>query len=196
MPRGTCRQLVRGLDTRRRWLGPLEFWPWWNGSCVECGRLGLFLWLATTARGLLFTKATSRAQRGDERCTCHRPWRNSFSKRQHLGRRRESAVLIRQVTTWRLESIGLKSLTAFHDLTNALGSVKWEAMDRAVASLLGPNALIGQQRYRLATTTIQGRDGDITLKIGEGWFMGDPLMVALCSGWLFTLDDPLAAGGG
>ena len=52
-------------------------------------------------------------------------------------------------------------------------------MDRAVASLLGPNALIGQQRYRLATTTIPGRNGDITLKIGEGGLMGDPLMVAL-----------------
>ena len=51
------------------------------------------------------------------------------------GRRRDSAVLIRQVTTWRLERGGLKSFTAFHDLTNAFGTVKWEAMDRAVASL-------------------------------------------------------------
>ena len=42
-------------------------------------------------------------------------------------RRRESAVLIRQVTIWRLERLGLRSLTAFHDLTNAFGSVKWEA---------------------------------------------------------------------
>ena len=42
-------------------------------------------------------------------------------------------------TTWRLERLGLKSLTAFHDLTNAFGSVKWEAMDRAAAALLGPN---------------------------------------------------------
>ena len=36
-----------------------------------------------------------------------------------------------------LERLGLKSLTAFHDLTNAFGSVKWEAMDRAAAALLG-----------------------------------------------------------
>ena len=83
-------------------------------------------------------------------------------------RRRESAVLIRQVTTWRLERLGLKSLTAFHDLTSAFGSVKWEAMDRAAASLLGPNCLLGQLKYRLATTTIPGKDGDVTLKIGEG----------------------------
>ena len=95
------------------------------------------------------------------------------------GRSRESTVLIRQVTTWRLERLGMKSLTAFHDLTNAFGSVKWEAMDRAAARLLGPNCLLGQQRYRLATTTIRGMDGDITLKIGEGGLMGDPLMVAL-----------------
>ena len=69
-------------------------------------------------------------------------------------------------------------MTAFHDLTNAFGSVKWEAVDRAAVRLLGPNGLLGQQRYRLTTTTISGMDGDITLKIGEG-VMGDPLMVAL-----------------
>ena len=33
--------------------------------------------------------------------------------------------------------------------------------------------------HRLATTTIPGKDGDVTLKIGEGGLMGDPLMVAL-----------------
>ena len=95
------------------------------------------------------------------------------------GRRRESAVLIRQVTTWRLERLGMKSLTDFHDLTNAFGSVKWEAMDRAAERLLGPNCLLGQQRYRLATTTIPGMDGEITLKIGKGGLTGDPLVVAL-----------------
>ena len=99
------------------------------------------------------------------------------------GRRRESAVLTRQVTTWRLERLGLKSLAAFHDLTNAFGSVKWEAMHRAAARMLGPNCLLGQQRHRLATTTIPGMDGDITLKIGRGGLMGDPLMVAL---WHFS----------
>ena len=166
-------------------LSLLVFWPWLNGSCVGCGRLGLFLWLATTARGFLFTKATSRAPRGDEWCTCYRPWEKQFCKA--LMRRkpdgvvggRESAVLMMQVTTWRLGRTGLESLMAFHDLTNAFGSVNREAMDRAVASLLGPNPLIGKQRYRLAITAIPGRDGDITLKIGEGGLMRDPLMVAL-----------------
>ena len=52
-------------------------------------------------------------------------------------------------------------------------------MDRAAAALLGPNHLLGLQRNRLATTTIPGNDGDISLKIGEGGLMGDPLMVAL-----------------
>ena len=42
----------------------------------------------------------------------------------------------------------------------------------------GPNCLLGQQRYRLATTTVPGMDGDIKLRIGEGRLMGDPLMVA------------------
>ena len=84
-----------------------------------------------------------------------------------------------QVTTWRLERLAMKSLTAFHDLTNAFAPVKWEAMDRAAERLLGPNCLYGQQRYRLATPTIQGMDGDITIKIEEGGLKGDPLMVAL-----------------
>ena len=66
-----------------------------------------------------------------------------------------------------------------HDLTNAFGSVKWEAMDRAAERLLGLGCLLEQQRYRLATTTILGMDGDITLKIGEGGLMGDALMAAL-----------------
>ena len=71
------------------------------------------------------------------------------------GRRRESAVLITQVTTWRLERLVLKSLTAFHDLTNVFGSVKWAAMDRAAERLLlGPSCPLGQQRNRLVTTTI------------------------------------------
>ena len=77
---------------------------------------------------------------------------------QEGGESRRSPT--RQVTTWRLERLGLKSLTAFHDLT--------EAMDRAAAGLLGPNCLLGQHRYRLATTTIRGKDGDVTLKIEVG----------------------------
>ena len=68
-------------------------------------------------------------------------------------------------------------------------------MDRAVTSLLGPNALIGQQRYMMATTTVPGRDDDVTLKIGEGGLMRDPLMVALFRVVFFTLDDPWAAAG-
>ena len=95
------------------------------------------------------------------------------------GRRRESAVLIRQASTWRLEHRGLKSLTAFYDLTKAFGSVKWEAIDRAAAPLLVPILLLGQQRYRLATTTVPGSDGDMSLRIGEGGLLSDPLMVAL-----------------
>ena len=81
-----------------------------------------------------------------------------------FGRRRESAVLIRQVTTWRLERLGLISLTAFHDLTNAFVSVKWEAMDRVAAGLLGSNCLLGSRgtgwrplRYRVKTETSRSK---------------------------------------
>ena len=169
---------------------------WWQSSCVEFGPLEQRRWLGITPPALLCTRATRRAPREREWCTCYLLWffkvllrtkRDMWSPPAPadwlhgyiLGRRRESAVLIRQVTTWRLERRGMKSLTAFHDLANAFGSVKWEAMDRAAARLLGPNCLLGQQRYRLATTTIPGMDGDITLKIGEGGLMGDPLVVAL-----------------
>ena len=61
----------------------------------------------------------------------------------------------------------MKSLTAFHDLTNAFGSVKWEAMGRAAERLSGPSCLLRQQRYRLATTTIPGMDGVSRSKLGK-----------------------------
>ena len=101
-----------------------------------------------------------------------------------------------QVTTWRLERLGLKSITAFHDLTKAFGSVKWEAKDRAVAFVLGPNALIGQEGCRLAITTIPGRDGDIALKIGEGGLTGGPADGGSVLGDVSTFADLLAAVGG
>ena len=126
--------------------------------------------------GKQFFKVLLRTKRGHVVTTCARrlaawihPWKEA----------RESAVLIWQVTTWKLERLVMKSLKAFHDHTNAFVSAKWEAMDRAAARLLGPNYLLGQQRYRLATTTIPGMDRDITLKKEEGRSMGDPLMVAL-----------------
>ena len=78
-------------------------------------------------------------------------WLHGYIPGRRRGRRRFSSD---RFMTSRLERLGLKSLTAFHDLTNAFGSGKWEVMDRAVAALLGPNALLGQQRCRLATTTI------------------------------------------
>ena len=53
-----------------------------------------------------------------------------------------------------------------------------------------------QQRYRLATTTIPGRDGDTTLKIGEDGLMGGPNDGGSVLGGVFTLDDSLAAVGG
>ena len=69
-----------------------------------------------------------------------------------------------------------------HGGWNALGS-----SHRDVASLVASNALIGQQRYRLATTTIPGRDGDITLKIGEGGLMGGSAHGGSVLGGLFNL---------
>ena len=46
------------------------------------------------------------------------------------GRRRESAVLIRQVPTWRLERLGL-------NITGAFGSVKWEAKEQGSGVIVG-----------------------------------------------------------
>ena len=172
--------VASGSDTRRRRSSLQASWPLWNGSCVVCDRRGLRLFRGTTAREPLCTKAMKPGPKG--RRVVHvlpsmgkqffkvlmrkKPNGGGWSQPEPAdwlhgyipGRRRESAVLIRQVTTWRLERLGLKSLTAFHDLTNAFGSVKWEALDRAVASLLRPDALVGQQRYMLATTTTPGRD--------------------------------------
>ena len=195
MPRGTCRQLATGLDIRPtcilalverllcrvRSLGTVPLaWHHSSGDPLHTSNMPgpkeRRLVHVLPSMGKQFFKALMRRKPNGGGWSQPEPadMLHGYISR----RRRESAVLIRQVTTWRLERIWLKSLTAFHDMTNAFGSVEWKAMDRAVASLLGPNALIGQQRYRLATTTIPGRDGDITLKTGEGWLMVDPLMVA------------------
>ena len=134
---------------------------------VSLRRVHVASWQRPGARGLQHARnMLNRCDGGDEsRVTVHgKQFFKALMRRKPNGggwsqpepadwlhgcsseRRRESAVLIRQVTTWRLERLGLKSLTAFHDLTNAFGSVKWEAKDRSVASLLGPNALIEQQK--------------------------------------------------
>ena len=117
MPRGTCCQMVKGSNIRPRRSSLLASWPLWKGSCVVCVRGGLRLWRGTTARG---ASAQQQQAGSGARVTVHGKTVLQSADAEEAGRRRESAVLIRQVTTWRLDRIGLKSLTAFHDLTNHL----------------------------------------------------------------------------
>ena len=162
---GICCFWAKGSDTRRRRSSLRASWPLKNCSCVVCDRRELRLLRHSSGGPLHQSKKPgpkgrrvvhvlpSMGKQFFQVLVRRKPtgggWAHpepaDWLHGQIPGSRRESAaVLIRQVTTWRLERFGLKSPTAFHDLTNAFGSVKWEAMDRAVASLLGPNALIGQ----------------------------------------------------
>ena len=198
MPHVTCHLLAWGLGTREkiepvRTLSLLErllcrvrsscaaplAWHHSSGAPLhksnKAGPKGKRVVHVLPSIGKQFFKVLLGTRRGGWMPPAPADWLHGYIP----GRRRESAILIRQASTWRLERLGLKLVTAFHDLTIAFRSVKWEAMDRAAEALLGPNHFLGQQRYRLATTTIPGNDGNISLKIGEGGLMGDPLMVAL-----------------
>ena len=119
MPRGTCGQLVRGLDIRRRWSSLLAFWPWWNGSCVVCGRRGTVPLAWHHSSGAPLHKSNKPGPKG--RRVVHvlpstgkqffkalmrrKPNGGGWSQPEpadwlhgHIpGKRRESAVLIRQV---------------------------------------------------------------------------------------------------
>ena len=80
-------------------------------------------------------------------------------------------VLIRQVTTWRLERLGLKSLTAFHDLTNAFGSVKWIGLWHPC---WGRMLLLQDGDHHVSRKGWRHHTQD-----WEGGLMGDKLVVAL-----------------
>ena len=84
--------------------------------------------------------------------------------------------------------------TSWYEIVDGL-SRPHQAMDRAAERLLGPNCLLGQQRYRLATTTIPGMDGDITLKIGEGGLMGDALFWVAFLPWTIRWQRAVAEEG-
>ena len=188
-PLGICRQEVRALATRGRTLSRCSLCRLWNSFLrrVRSSGTAPLAWHHTSGAPLhmsnkagpmgkesggrvTFFKVLLRTKRDMWSPLAPADWLHGYI----AGRRRESAVLIRQVTTWRLERLGMKSLTAFHDLTNAFGSVRWEAMDRAAARLLGPNCLLGEQRYRLATPTIPGMDGDWVA------FLPDDSLAACC----------------
>ena len=78
MPRGTCRQLVQGWTSDED--GRAYLYSGRGGTAsVSCAVVGdCFSGLARQLGGLLFTKATSQAPKGDERCTFFRPWRQFF----------------------------------------------------------------------------------------------------------------------
>ena len=133
MPLGICRQEIRGSATRGRKLSRCLPCLWWRGSCVEFGLLEQRRWLRTTALVLLCIRATRWAQRKESgACVtfCGQTVLQSSTED-------EEGYVVTTATTLRLERLGLKSLTAFHDLTNAFGLVKWEAMDRAAAKSVG-----------------------------------------------------------
>ena len=148
MPLGICRQEVRALATRGRKLSrcspcmekllcrvrssgtaPLA-WHHSSGAPLhnsnKAGPKGKRVVHVLPSAGKQFFKVLLRTKRDMWSPLVPADWLHGYIP----GRRRESAVLIRQVTTRRLERLGMKSLTAFHDLTNAFGSRRWTDLQR------------------------------------------------------------------
>ena len=65
---------------RKRKLSWCLLCLWWGGTCVEFGLLEQRRWRGTTARVLLCMRATRRAPRERQWCTCYLLWASSSSK--------------------------------------------------------------------------------------------------------------------
>lgn len=90
------------------------------------------------------------------------------------GRRKESAIMIQQIGSWKLWRMGVPHTLNNHDMTNAFASSEWSALDYASKLILEPpNWELGRQRYRWATVRLPTCDGGhVLLKTNTGGLMG------------------------
>ena len=73
-----------------------------------------------------------------------------------VGRRRETAVLIQNITTHRARKRWRFAGVAHHDLTNAFGPSEWTALDDTNTRLVcEEDCHLAEQRYKWATIEIK-----------------------------------------
>ena len=104
------------------------------------------------------------------------------------GRRREQAILIQTVTTWKLRQATRLSrnddkskynhITTLRDVANAFPSPKFDRLDRMIDRFMKGNFVqIMKVRHREARMKIVKRNGDwVVIKTGCGGMQGDTTM--------------------
>ena len=101
------------------------------------------------------------------------PWAHGAVR----GRRREVAMIVQKVISWRLSKGGWFHLTRFHDVKNGFWSLSHDLLKRVLAPpfVVGKKAAeLAQARFTDATVTVDWGTRDATdLRVGEGGMPGD-----------------------
>ncbi len=94
------------------------------------------------------------------------------------GRRRETAALVMQVTSYRLRKAGTCHAESLKYLSNAFGSTDWVFLDKANADIMpAADTGLGEQRYKLCTAPLPCECSAVLVKPDTGSLMGDPFSV-------------------
>eukprot|EP00974_Lingulodinium_polyedra_P030774 2962784-Lingulodinium_polyedra.AAC.1 len=65
-----------------------------------------------------------------------------------------------------------------YDQRNAFGSCEWDTMPEVVAKIMKEeDQCFGEQRYQWAATLLQGCNGELLMRPGQGAFAGDAFVV-------------------
>ena len=87
-------------------------------------------------------------------------------------RRKEGALLVHMVASWRARACGRPHILNNHDLSNAFASTLWDNLDAANLQIVrGEDAAIGKQRYRWATVQLPvgvGKTYTVKTQLGGG----------------------------
>ena len=95
-------------------------------------------------------------------------------------RRREGAVLVQHICSWKLTKLNITHANVMFDQRSAFGSMDWATLDKPLEQMLHKHDVdFGRQRIFWSATTIEPCDGEIHFRPGQGAFMGDGLAVRL-----------------
>ena len=87
---------------------------------------------------------------------------------------REDAMLVSEITSWKLRQQNLSHVSTLHDMTNAFLCSKHSVLDAFAQHYIEPkDAELIRQRHTCATVCMDCPDGEIALTMTEGGMVGD-----------------------
>ena len=114
-------------------------------------------------------------------------WGRSREERRHgsygfyKGRRREQAILVQNVLTWKLRTLKAGYVIALHDVSNAFPSPSHDCLDETIRDVAhADNVLLLQYRYSNSRLRLDaGRQGTLLVAPGSGGMQGDTSMAQI-----------------